>query len=68
MWRKKEVLRIDMVGTLDDELLAAVLHAAYRPVPWPWSEAGAVCHRWLALCAGRRVRGWYLAHSTVPRA
>ena len=51
------------IGSVPTELLERILNTAYRPVPWPWSDARVVCKDWHQMCRGRRqTRGWYLAY------
>ena len=65
-FRLRLVRRRVCMEQLPDDVLARILHEACRPVPWPWCETvGLVSRRWLRVCTARRVRGWYLAHSTI---
>ena len=56
-----------MLAELSDDLLSQILYRACKPVPWPWAEVASVCKRLHALCRRRRVRGWYLEHSSIIR-
>ena len=57
-----------LILSLPDALLAAILHEACRPVPWPWStDACGICRHVHRVCMSSRHRGWFLQHSTLGR-
>ena len=56
---------MDRLTALPDDALAAILHLACKPVPWPWAtDACLLNNRCHALCHARRTRGWYLAYAS----